>query len=298
MSTILTRVRSRVRSQLAQRAPSLERKAVEARWRSRNRARSYRPSGPAAPALQALVDDFKRDGIAIGTIDGVFGSSELYDEAAAAAWRLYELHQASNPEVNPNKPYLANLLHDPLPLDHPFARVALHPNVLEIANRYLGMRAFLRTVSIWLTKPTPGPAIETQLWHRDGDDVMQVKLFMPFTSVTMGAGPFCYAPGTHPSGSRAGLVERDAKGRSTDEQLARLVPEPEWRTCTGDPGMLVFADTCGYHKQVKPETDERLLLMAQLTSGTPTWPRDTKLVDSGLNDLSVEQRFAVELDAV
>ena len=32
----------------------------------------------------------------------------------------------------------------------------------------------------------------------------------------------------------------------------------------------MFADTCGYHKQLKPESDERLLLVSHYVSGTPS----------------------------
>jgi Phytanoyl-CoA dioxygenase (PhyH) len=292
-------IRAAVKGQLAKRAPGLERKVSEARWRARNRTRSYKPADAVELGLKSFVADFTRDGIAIGTVDQLFGSRGIYEDAAREATQLLEVHEASNPEVNPRKPYLANLFHEALPLDHPFGRIALHPNVLEVAKRYLGMRPFLRSVSVWLTKPTPGPAIETQLWHRDGDDLMQVKLFLPFTKVTLAAGPFCYAPGTQLHGSRHQPVAGDENGRSTDDQLRVLVPESEWRVCVGDPGMVVFADTCGYHKQIKPESDERLLLMVQYTSGTPTWPRDLALdyAATDLEALSVDQRFAVEPDA-
>ena len=29
----------------------------------------------------------------------------------------------------------------------------------------------------------------------------------------------------------------------------------------GEPGTIVLADTCGYHKQLKPESDERVKLV-------------------------------------
>jgi hypothetical protein len=106
---------------------------------------------------------------------------------------------------------------------------------------------------------------------------MNVKMFVYFTDVTRGAGPLCYAPGTHPVGARRRLPEHDDQGRSTDEQLRPIVPEAEWIYCEGGPGTVVFADTCGYHKQVKPETDERLLVVSHYVSGTPWVPRNLEL---------------------
>ena len=37
----------------------------------------------------------------------------------------------------------------------------------------------------------------------------------------------------------------------------------------GEPGTIVLADTCGYHKQLKPESDERVKLVCHYVSGTP-----------------------------
>jgi hypothetical protein len=122
---------------------------------------------------------------------------------------------------------------------------------------------------------------------------MNVKMFVYFTDVTKAAGPLCYAPGTHPIGGRRDLPERDEKWRSTDEQLARIVPEPEWILCEGARGTVVFADTCGYHKQLKPAGDERLLLVSHYVSGTPYVPRTLELRGDGDAGLTDEQYVAV-----
>jgi hypothetical protein len=239
------------------------------RWRLRNRDRS----GPGAvPAeLTEVVARLHRDGVAITDFRTIFGETALYDEAAAEARRRYELRPLESPdaEAGSKATFLTKLGDPSYPFDHPFAKVALHPRALAVANGYLRLRSTLRALDVWHTHPTAGPAIQTQLWHRDGDDVVNVKMFVYFTEVKRAAGPLAYAQGTHPYGSHRELPERDEQARSTDEQMREVVPESEWVVCEGTPATVVFADTCGYHKQLKPESDERMLLMAHYVSGKP-----------------------------
>jgi hypothetical protein len=216
------------------------------------------------------VERLRREGIVITDADTVFGDRAPYDAAADRAQELYRApRDESGAEAGSKATFLTKLVSGTFEFDDPFVRLALHPNALAVANGYLRLRSHLRALDLWLTKPTAGPAIQTQLWHRDGDDVMNVKMFVYFTDVRPAAGPLCYAPGTHPLGARRKLPERDDQARSTDEQLGQIVPEREWILCEGTPGTVVFADTCGYHKQQKPETDERLLLVSHYVSGTP-----------------------------
>ena len=262
-------VGSLIRSQLSRRAPGLEERVVRANWRLRNRSRSF-SLDEIDPSLAKLVQRLRRDGVLITDFETVFGDGALFDEAAARARELYEQPRPERQaDAGSKATFLTKLATGSYSADDPFVRIALHPRALAVANGYLGLRSTLRALDLWLTEPTEGPAIQTQLWHRDGDDVMNAKLFVYFTDVSRPAGPLCYAPRTHPLGSRRELPERDAQARSTDEQLSRIVPEQEWVLCEGKAGTVVFADTCGYHKQLKPTSDERLLLVAHYVSGTP-----------------------------
>jgi len=101
---------------------------------------------------------------------------------------------------------------------------------------------------------------------------MNVKVFIYFSDVAVEHSLFCFVPGTHPLGARRWLTpEGDEGRRSTDEQMACAVPAEEWRICTGPAGTVIFCDTCGYHKGLKPQAGNRLMVMFQYTSGrTPT----------------------------
>jgi hypothetical protein len=285
MSSLLT--------QLERRAPALGDRVARANWRLRNRSRAY--DGSEVPAeLQPLVEQLRRNGVLITDVDAVFGDQALFAAAAARADALYRApREEAEAEAGAKATFLTKLATGSYDFDDPFVRLALHPNALAIANGYLRLRSHLRALDVWLTKPTEGPAIQTQLWHRDADDVMNVKMFVYFTDVTPAAGPLRYAPQTHPLGSKRQLPERDEQARSNDEQMAQVVPERDWILCQGRPGTVVFADTCGYHKQQKPETDERVLLVAHYVSGTPLVPSALELRNVDAPSLSGDQHYAV-----
>lgn len=290
-------VPSTVRTQLARRAPRVEQALVRARWRARNRGRAFLAPPPRNPQLRRLYSELRRNGIAIGRFEELVGERELFEEAAAEAFRLADLHRQEMRDPERRKPFLLRVHPEPFESNDPFSRIALHPNVLAVVNRYLHMRSFLLALDVWLTVPTEGPATETQLWHRDTDDMMVAKLFLYFSPVTEPSGPFCYAPRTHPVGNRREQAEMNAEARTTDEQMRKIVPSSDWVICTGEPGTVILADTCGYHKQLKPSAGERLLMIAEYTSGTPFWPRSMELRCADTASLSLSQRRAVFRDA-
>jgi phytanoyl-CoA dioxygenase PhyH len=286
-------VGAKVRSQLARHAPKLEEAVVRANWRRHNRDRALDPATVADPAQRRLVEDLTRDGVTVGTFDELIGDSELWDSAAAEARRLHGEWKPQEAEAGSKASFLTKLATKDFDAADPFVRIALHPAVLNVANGYLRLRSTLRALELWHTHPTPGAAIQTQLWHRDADDVMNVKLFVYFTDVRVPAGPLTYAPRTHPLGDRRTVPEHDEHRRSQDEQMARIVPEDEWRILEGAPGTVVFADTCGYHKQLKPESDERVKLVAHYVSGTPYVPPALELRGVDERALSEDQYYAV-----
>jgi phytanoyl-CoA dioxygenase PhyH len=286
-------VGARVRAQLAKHAPGLEEKAVRAHWRRRNRDRAFEPEQVTSPALRTLLDGLARDGVAVGTFDELIGDRALWNEAAAKARELHAAWSPEEAEEGSKASYLTKLATGDYSAGDPFVKIALHPNVLAVANGYLRMRSHLRALELWLTRPTPGAAVQTQLWHRDADDVMNVKLFVYFTDVTRPAGPLTYAPRTHPTGDRREVPEHDEHRRSTDDQMARIVPADKWRILEGGPGTIVLADTCGYHKQLKPESEQRVKLVAHYVSGTPYVAPAISLEGVDADALTDDQYYAV-----
>jgi hypothetical protein len=284
-------LRTALRQQLARRAPRLDDAAARAVWKRRNKDRAYEH---VEPAVAPIVDALRRDGVVITDVSTVFGDDSLFRLAADEVQTLYDRpREQLDAAAGSKATFLTKLATGSYAADHPFVRLALHPNALAVANGYLGLRSTLRALDLWLTQPTEGPAIQTQLWHRDADDVMNVKMFVYFTDVRPAAGPLVYAPQTHPLGSRRRVPEHDEQGRSDDAQLREVAPESDWVLCEGPRGTVVFADTCGYHKQLKPESDERLLVVSHYVSGTPLVPRSLELSDVDERSLTDDQYVAV-----
>jgi hypothetical protein len=286
-------VGAKVRGQLARRAPRLEEAVVRANWRRHNRDRAFDPASVTDPVQRRLADELTREGVAVSTFDELVGDAALWEEAAAASARLHAAWTPQEAEAGSKASFLTKLATKDFDASDPFVRIALHPAVLNVTNAYLKLRATLRALELWHTHPTPGGAIQTQLWHRDADDVMNVKFYLYFTDVRVPAGPLTYAPGTHPLGSNRTVPEHDEHRRSTDEQMERVVPESRWRILEGAPGTIVFADTCGYHKQLKPESDERVKLVAHYVSGTPYVEGALELRGVDESALSEDQYYAV-----
>ena len=128
----------------------------------------------------------------------------------------------------------------------------------------------LHSIGAWLNFPTPAPPTQSQLWHRDPEDLKLIKAFIYLVDVDEKRGPFCYIPCTQPFGSRAGIVAKAAdQKRTTDEEMSATIETNEWMTCAGPANTIILADTVGYHRGGKPTVGNRILITFTYTSGTP-----------------------------
>jgi hypothetical protein len=233
-----------------------------------------------APELREVVGRLNRDGIAITSVAELLGGTALFDELdATVASRERELaagiaqarRHVGEPGPTGDKKFIYELL-GPLPeLDATsvYARFALQSRLLAVVNAYFGMFVRLREYNVWRTFcSTSGPR-QSQLWHRDREDRLILKMFVYLNDIPEGGGPFTYAPGTHEKGSIRATPEFFAEGRvqrSTDEQMARVVPAERWIKAVGTKGTVVLADTHGYHKGGLARTSDRLMYLAMFTS--------------------------------
>jgi len=268
----------------------------------------YRLEGAALEAVsRRVVDGLDRDGIALtsagelGGLDGLF--EELQREVEALeiehAGRLNEVRSQADSEEIGRKTFLLQLLGERPQLDPQsvFARLALHPRVLQIANAYFGMYTQIRYYNIWHTVVTHGEARESQLWHRDREDLLILKLFVYLSDIDEGAGPFTYAPGTHLKGpirARPKTFNENGVERWRDEEMEKIVPSSRWIRATGPTGAFAFADTRGCHKGGLARESERLLYVCLYTSPTSQAPelfiRPPKLPEYNLRAQSLALR--------
>ena len=273
------------------------------RW-GRNPGRTLRQSFESRAGRQGESDAavLRADGIMVRPAEQVFDASGLQhlERVAAAADERMQAHEVQTVVANPGslgtkKDYRIHLAAKELDAGSPLIQLAIHPALLARANAYLGMWSYLREVQIWLDMPTPGEAKETQLWHRDDDDHANVKAFIYLNTVTEGGGPFCFVPGTHVFGNLKNAVPPTAPGRMNDDQMAANVPEAGWTRCTGAARTVILADTTGFHKGLKPQTQHRVLVAIHYTSGTPRYPRSFELRHAASAGLQLQdvQKYAL-----
>lgn len=235
------------------------------------------PTGEAARILSEL----NQNGIAISSVDKLLPNSSLFGELCEQVDQLEQSFSpkleaarlAANHDTESLKTFIFKLLGETPVLDPEsvYARFALQPEILQIANAYFGMLTQLRYYNVWHTLASQSRARESQLWHRDREDHLILKLFVYFDDVDEGAGPFTYAPGTH----RKGPIKQEPqtfmeKGvqRWQDEQMIPIVPAEKWIKALGKKGDIVFADTRGCHKGGLARTKDRLLYTCLFTSPT------------------------------
>ena len=238
----------------------------EFKWRYVDNLRpsiAYRLSAarPAPGEMARVADELARNGISI-TSAGALGASALFEELSREVDRFEREQAATIADARRDadipgkkKTFIYELLGSRPTLDPQsiFVRFAVQPAFLHIANDYFGMFTHLRFYNVWHTFTTTVEARRSQLWHRDPEDWQILKVFVYLSDVDEGAGPFTYAPGTHPRGkvrTRPESFREQGHGaeRSTDEQMAAVVPPDRWVTAVGAKGTVIFADTKGYHR--------------------------------------------------
>lgn len=269
---------------------------------------SYRRSSPRHDVkVSALVRSLKSRGVVVAS---EIAEPSLYTELSTECQQMLKEAWDDNlqrPRANvadgkgdrskldaiENKDFLLVLTPKTFRPDSIFLRYALQPRFIEIADAYLGLRCQLRAVHLWLNYANDGEPSSTQLWHRDGDDYMNLKIFTYLTDVDELHGPFTFIPGSQPLGFRHIEPESSKFGRTNDAQMTAHVNSDQWEVCTGPAGSVVFADTCGYHKGLKPRKGYRLLLMAHYTSRAAVSAKEIQLVGDAQSVLSKQQLAAL-----
>jgi hypothetical protein len=141
-------------------------------------------------------------------------------------------------------------------------RLGLSSRVLDIVNAYRRQPTYLIDLDNWYTIPDAGARerIESQQWHRDPWDNHIVKVFVYFSDVGEGAGPFEYVRGS-PAGGRYGdMWPWVPKGiYPPHDKLEAAVAQKDRLTVTGPAGTMIFCDTSGFHRGGSARTRPRIL---------------------------------------
>ncbi len=152
-------------------------------------------------------------------------------------------------------------------------------SLYHLVSLYLGAPASLHTCQAWWQYPM-GPSHKpsnAQLWHRDRDDLSELKLFFYGTDVDIDSGPHAYLPKSHthqgltslfPSVSLHNPVLNGSKNSFVDDSfftdLGLKAPVKKW---LGSAGTCFLEDTRGFHRAYIPTKFPRLLFSLVWTVG-------------------------------
>jgi hypothetical protein len=131
-----------------------------------------------------------------------------------------------------------------------------------IVDTYLRGSAHLVSAQLWLSRPG-GNAVASdqaaQLFHYDLDSHKWLKVFVYLNHVTEETGPHCAVLGTHAPDAKNRSLLAMKYARISDDQIKSLQPQ-EIRTFTGPAGTVLIGDTKAYHKGMKVQRGERMVL--------------------------------------
>jgi hypothetical protein len=174
------------------------------------------------------------------------------------------------------------------------------PMIAAVAGHYMGMVPRFVGSSFWRTRAAGNDRMYSQLWHRDYNDRMLVKVFLYLTDVDQERGCFEFVAGSHergalghefdrigPDGYRAYPESADVDARVAQMPAFDLdaVPaeqrsgeEAPWHRkpaairCTAGRGTLIFADTFGLHRGGFVQTGHRDMIMTTYSTNFNVHP--------------------------
>ncbi|MHA7820564.1 MAG: hypothetical protein ACX930_13035 [Erythrobacter sp.] len=165
---------------------------------------------PCDTAIVEHAAQLEREGYV--RLDSLIEGEALRALAYSAEAKRLSGGETAAPQGVSNKAFWSRLLDEDLldgrmPVDTAFTRFALQPRLLGMLAETLGTLPLLDYVLLTLSGPRSGELTQSQLWHRDHDDLRVIKLFVYLTDVESAAdGPFSFLPG--PVSDRVGSPRR------------------------------------------------------------------------------------------
>ena len=185
---------------------------------------------------------------------------------ADAERSLAAFDAAAPPEGKNRKRFLQNVLDAAtLGADSAAIQFALRDDVLATVSDYLGAVPFLTSIQVFHSDTVEGVPTSSQLYHCDGDDVTQVKIFVYCSDVDVASGPLTVldAAATSEVQQRTDYWYRH---RLTDEQVTAVVGAGHEHPILGPRGTTAFVDTSRcfhFGSRVAANAAPRLVTMIQ-----------------------------------
>lgn len=243
------------------------------------------------PVAERVLNDLRRDGIALVPMRMLFGEAQFQELLTAANGffhipdfeRKIAAQKAGMTLADGNKKdFFAYALGspigkaEPLPLSNPLIRFALDEALVNLAAHYFSFVPQFVSFSLLQTLVSGGgeKAKFSQRWHRDPEDKKILKVFLYLNDVDEGTGPFSYVKKSHLGGKWRHLYPQVPPFGSypPDGALEKIIPQEDILRCTAPAGTLIFADTSGFHRGGLCTGKDRYHFVAAFASWATTQP--------------------------
>lgn len=193
-------------------------------------------------------------------------SLQLFAERHDQLDKIQAEYQAIN-----QKKFMVNLLYDEDLKTHPeWIEFALNEPLLNAVSLYFGQVPVLRRIALILSinNGEEHPA-SSQLFHQDGEDFQQLKLFVNLQDVQLPHGPFSFLPADVTERAlaryRADHASPPENFRYPDDALMSYCQPGELVQATGPEGQALLVDTsrCMHYGSRLQPGHARFVLMIQ-----------------------------------
>jgi hypothetical protein len=248
-----------------------------ARWGTDDARLEYRRGREAVIGSQLAARRRAAAELSAGSVeiprDAGFASCEpaLFPDVTAVVSRAREVLATADLEKSKSKMhkrFMIKLLGSDAKAvaDSSLLRLALHPDVIGVASRYLGLVPILQFVNVYYSSYAGEDLTKSQLYHCDSDDVEQVKVFILCDEVTQQTGPLTFLPPPESAVVRKKVGYRYDM-HLPDEQVGDILGGlSAARQAIGPRGTVAFIDTSRclhYGSRFADRTLTRLIVMFQ-----------------------------------
>lgn len=274
---------------------------------NRKALRRYQATSPnPSQYTQNAVSALKTDGIYIDDIENLCHDQSMLTHLVNEANTLLSPHLQEPADPNQLRPAkirgIGRNINDAY-IPEFFVKFFLSDEVLDIVNLCYGMFSRLNYVDTWhnVTAADDDPLYDTEIWHRDHEDMKIIKVFVYLSNVDETAGPFSYIKRTHQQGKTGHInpVNPPLGVLFNERQIAdfTLPEQSNLLVCTGKPGTIIFSDTTGIHKGGRATGTARTVLVAFYTSDACVDQHTYRLPESiNPHTLSPAAKYALHME--
>ncbi len=192
-----------------------------------------------------------------------------FPEAEGVVARAQDAFAAFDKQAvtDPNKDFFSPIVDvSTFTRDHPLVRLALNPDILDSVTHYLRCVPLIQDIMVrWSPAVAREAFRSSQLFHLDGEDTRQIKIFVLCSEVGPENGPLQLMDAVTSARVRDALGYQ-YRSRVTDEQVREILGEAKLTPVVGAPGTVGLVDPSRcfhFGSRVTQGADPRLVANVQ-----------------------------------